>query len=102
MPPIRSIAALIRWLPSRIQDNVRFPHPRRAGVSEQHEVEQRIDALAPPLLQEPQKEDAQAGDPVHNVAKFKPTLVLDEDDADRLVSNLDQVLGEDALRLTRK
>ena len=97
MPPIRSIAALIRWLPSRIQDNVRFPHPRRAGV-----VEQRIDALAPPLLQEPQKEDAQAGDPVHNVAKFKPTLVLDEDDADRLVSNLDQVLGEDALRLTRK
>jgi len=38
--------------------------------------------------------------PLHNVVKIKPPLVFDEDDADRLVSNLDQMLGEDALRLT--
>ncbi len=38
--------------------------------------------------------------PLHNVVKIKPPLVFDEDDADRLVSNLDEVLGEDALRLT--
>jgi len=37
--------------------------------------------------------------PLHNVVKIKPPLVFDEDDADRLVSNLDEVLGEDALRL---
>ena len=35
--------------------------------------------------------------PLHNVVKIKPPLVFDEDDADRLVSNLDEVLGEDAL-----
>ena len=37
--------------------------------------------------------------PLHNVVKIKPPLVFDEDDADRLASNLDEVLGEDALRL---
>ena len=37
--------------------------------------------------------------PLHNVVKIKPPLVFDEADADRLVSNLDEVLGEDALRL---
>ena len=37
--------------------------------------------------------------PLHNVVKIKPPLVFDEDDADRLVSNLDEVLAEDALRL---
>ena len=40
--------------------------------------------------------------PLHNVVKIKPPLVFDEDDADRLVSNLDEVLQEDALRLARK
>ena len=40
--------------------------------------------------------------PLHNVVKIKPPLVFDEDDADRLVSNLDEVLAEDALRLARK
>ena len=40
--------------------------------------------------------------PLHNVVKIKPPLVFDEDDADRLVANLDEVLGEDALRLARK
>ena len=40
--------------------------------------------------------------PLHNVVKIKPPLVFDEDDADRLVSSLDEVLGEDALRLERK
>ncbi len=39
--------------------------------------------------------------PLHNVVKIKPPLVFDEDDADRLVSNLDEVLGEDALRSMR-
>ncbi len=37
--------------------------------------------------------------PLHNVVKIKPPLVFDENDADRLVRNLDEVLGEDALRL---
>ena len=37
--------------------------------------------------------------PLHNVVKIKPPLVFDEDDADRLVRNLDEVLAEDALRL---
>ena len=37
--------------------------------------------------------------PLHNVVKIKPPLVFDEADADRLVSNLDDVLGEDALRV---
>ena len=40
--------------------------------------------------------------PLHNVVKIKPPLVFDEDDADRLVSNLDEVLEEDALRLAGK
>ena len=40
--------------------------------------------------------------PLHNVVKIKPPLVFSEDDADRLVSNLDEVLEEDALRLARK
>ena len=40
--------------------------------------------------------------PLHNVVKIKPPLVFDEDDADRLVRNLDEVLEEDALRLARK
>ena len=39
--------------------------------------------------------------PLHNVVKIKPPLVFDEDDADRLVRNLDEVLGEDALRSMR-
>ena len=37
--------------------------------------------------------------PLHNVVKIKPPLVFDEKDADRLVNTLDEVLGEDALRL---
>lgn len=37
--------------------------------------------------------------PLHNVVKIKPPLVFDEDDADRLVGTLDEVLREDALRL---
>ena len=37
--------------------------------------------------------------PLHNVVKIKPPLVFNEADADRLVSNLDDVLAEDALRL---
>ena len=37
--------------------------------------------------------------PLHNVVKIKPPLVFDEDDADRLVNTLDEVLEEDALRL---
>ncbi len=37
--------------------------------------------------------------PLHNVVKIKPPLVFDEEDADRLLSNLDEVLAEDALRL---
>ena len=37
--------------------------------------------------------------PLHNVVKIKPPLVFDEDDADRLVNTLDEVLAEDALRL---
>ena len=39
--------------------------------------------------------------PLHNVVKIKPPLVFDEDAADRLVRNLDEVLGEDALRSMR-
>ena len=37
--------------------------------------------------------------PLHNVVKIKPPLVFDEKDADGLVNTLDEVLGEDALRL---
>ncbi len=37
--------------------------------------------------------------PLHNVVKIKPPLVFDEDDADRLVNTLDEVLEEDALRV---
>ncbi len=37
--------------------------------------------------------------PLHNVVKIKPPLVFGEDDADRLVRNLDEVLAEDALRI---
>jgi 4-aminobutyrate aminotransferase-like enzyme len=33
--------------------------------------------------------------PDHNVLKIKPPLVFDEQDADRLVAELDVVLGED-------
>jgi 4-aminobutyrate aminotransferase-like enzyme len=34
--------------------------------------------------------------PLHNVLKLKPPMVFNEEDADRLVRTLDQVLGEDA------
>ena len=37
--------------------------------------------------------------PLHNVVKIKPPLVFDENDADRLVNTLHEVLCEDALRL---
>ncbi|MFN8474550.1 MAG: aminotransferase class III-fold pyridoxal phosphate-dependent enzyme [Anaerolineae bacterium] len=36
--------------------------------------------------------------PYHNVLKIKPPLVFDERDADRLVAELDRVLGEDFVR----
>jgi 4-aminobutyrate aminotransferase-like enzyme/Ser/Thr protein kinase RdoA (MazF antagonist) len=36
--------------------------------------------------------------PLHNVLKIKPPLVYAPEDADRLVSTLDQVLGEDVLQ----
>ncbi len=38
--------------------------------------------------------------PYHNVLKIKPPLVFDEHDADRLVAELDRVLGEDFVRRT--
>ena len=37
--------------------------------------------------------------PDHNVLKIKPPLCFSERDADRLVDNLDRILGETALSL---
>jgi 4-aminobutyrate aminotransferase-like enzyme len=37
--------------------------------------------------------------PLHNVLKIKPPLVFSEANADRLVSRLDKILAEDALRV---
>lgn len=37
--------------------------------------------------------------PFHNVLKIKPPLAFGQDDADHLVTTLDRVLGEDAVRL---
>ena len=34
--------------------------------------------------------------PLHNVLKLKPPLVFNEENADFLVSTLDQILAEDA------
>ena len=37
--------------------------------------------------------------PDHNVLKLKPPLVFDGSDADRLVTTLDKILAEDAVKL---